>query len=80
MAPTEEEEIYLGPAIWRPQEKAGPSIDTHRTLARPAIAALTVRSDIGAHSRRGNILEVSHRRPQEKVGSATGAHRPSSPT
>ena len=27
-----------------------------------------------------NICEVSHRRPQEKVGSDIGAHRPSSPT
>ena len=28
----------------------------------------------------GNICEVSHWHPQEKVGSAIGAHRPYSPT
>ena len=45
----EEGETSMGPAIRRPQEKVGPAIGAHRTLVRPAITALTVRSAIGAH-------------------------------
>ena len=49
LAPTEEEETSVGTAIQRPQEKLGPAIVAHRTLVRPDIAALTVKSAIGAH-------------------------------
>ena len=66
-APTDERETSVGPAIQRPQEKVRPAVRRPQDIVRPAIAALTVRSAIGAHK---NISESCHaalivRRPSQ---------------
>ena len=50
-APTDERETSVRPAIRRPQEKVRPAVRRPQEIVRLAIAALTVRSAIGAHKR-----------------------------
>ena len=75
LAPTGEVGNSVGPAILRPQEKVGPSIGAHRTLVRPDITELTVRSAIGTHK---ILVRDAMRRSQchrRRWGPPFGAHR-----
>ena len=67
-APIYERETSVGPAIWRPHEKVRPAVRHPQDIVRPAIAALTVRSAIGAHKKFSESFHaaLTMRRPSRR--------------